>query len=561
MGYSFDRRSLALLALVAASGCAPGESIAPGAVFRDVTAELGLSPPEGPPPDGAYHLPEIMAGGVGLFDHDLDGDLDLLHVRAPLPGSEGASVSNRLYRQEADGRFADVTDEAGLTEPGYGQGMAIGDVENDGDPDVYIANYGPDEFYLNDGDGTFTRSTGNAGFQGSMWSTAASFFDYDGDGFLDLYVTHYVGLDPEKKCADPRDRLEYCGPWAYTGRPDTLYRNNGDRTFKDVTAEAGIVLPDHGARATGLGVLCTDFTGDGRPDIFVANDLQCDNLWVNQGDGTFTEEGILRGVATDEFGHPEASMGVTAGDADGDGILDIFVTHLWGEHNRLFLGGRGLQFDDYTVESELARYDLERTGWGCCFFDFDNDGDQDLAVANGGVRRRPPLAGAPEGMWREYVETNQLFENDGSGRFLQVGDKAGSFASNLEVSRGLAFGDIDEDGDVDMIVSSIGNNLRVFRNEAPAPGHHWLLVRALTKGRDALGAQVRVTAGDRERCSPVLPAASYLSSNDPRAHFGLGPIDAIDAIVVLWPDGERERFPGSDVDRVITVRQGEGLGP
>lgn len=559
--YSIERRGLAFLTLAGASGCAEQERLASVALFQDITAELGLPCPENPPPDGAYHLPEVMAGGVGLFDYDGDGDLDLLHVRAPLPGSEGVTISNRLYRQEGHERFTDVTDEAGLTEPGYGQGMAIGDVDNDGDSDVYITNYGPDQFYLNDGDGTFTRATESAGFRGARWSTAASFFDYDGDGFLDLYLAHYLRFDPEKRCSDPRDRLEYCGPWAFSGVPDKLYRNKGDRTFEDVTAEAGIVLPENGARATGLGVLCTDFTGDGLPDVFVANDLQCNNLWVNQGDGTFSEEAILRGVATDEYGHAEAGMGVTAGDANGDGILDIFVTHLFGENNRLFLGGPCIQFDDGTAESQLSRYDLERTGWGCGFFDFDNDGDQDLAVANGGVRRRPQLAGAPEGMWREYAEPNQLFENDGSGRFLPTDEKAGSFASNVELSRGLAFGDIDEDGDIDMVVSRVGNGLRVFRNDAPAPGNHWLLVRALTEGRDALGAQVWVTMGDKKRCSPVLAGTSYLSSSDPRAHFGLGPIDAIDAVVVLWPNGERERFPATEVGRMITVRQGEGEEP
>ncbi len=559
--YSIERRSLAFLTLAGASGCAEQERVASVALFQDITAELGLPCPESPPPDGAYHLPEVMAGGVGLFDYDGDEDLDLLHVCTPLPGEESATISNRLYRQEANGSFADVTDEAGLTEPGYGQGLAIGDVENDGDSDVYITNYGPDQFYLNDGDGTFTRATESAGFRGHRWSSGASFFDYDGDGFLDLYLAHYLRFDHEKRCADPRDRLEYCGPWAFSGVPDKLYRNNGDGTFEDVTVEAGTVLPEKGARATGLGVVCTDFTADGLPDVFVANDAQCNNLWVNRGDGTFSEEAILRGVATDEYGHPEAGMGVAAGDANGDGALDIFVTHLWGENNRLYLGGQQFQFGDGTVDSELSRYDLERTGWGCGFFDFDNDGDQDLAVANGAIKRRPPLAGAPKGMWSEYAEHNQLFENDGSGRFLLADEKAGSFASNVEMSRGLAFGDLDEDGGVDMVVSTVGNGLRVFRNKAPAPGNHWVRVRALTEGRDALGAQVWVTAGDKKRCNLVLAGASYLSSHDPRAHFGLGSIDAIDALVVLWPNGERERFPTIGVDRTITVRQGEGGEP
>jgi hypothetical protein len=534
--------------------CAPSGSGA--ALFEDVTAELGLPYPEEPPADGAYYLPEMMQGGLGLFDYDGDGDLDLLHVRAPLPGGDGTSISNRLYRQEEDGRFVDVTREAGLERRGFGQGLAIGDVDNDGDPDVYITNYGPDDFYLNDGDGSFTRATERAGFSGNRWSTAAAFIDYDGDGFQDLFLVHYVKFDPTRRCADPRDRREYCGPWTYRGRPDKLYRNRGDGTFEDVTAAAGIVLPEQGTRSTGLGTVCTDLTGDGLPDFFVANDLQSNQLWVNRGDGTFSEEGLLRGVATNEYGHPEASMGVTAGDVNGDGELDVFMTHLWQENNRLFLGGA--QFADASVESKLALHDLERTGWGCGFFDFDHDGDLDLAVANGGVRRRPPIDGGPSGMWAEYAEPNQLFENDGAGGFVLADELAGSFASDVEVSRGLALGDLDEDGDLDLIVSGIDNTLHVFRNNAPAEGTHWAMVRALTRGRDALGAQVRIRAGALELCTPVLPASSYLSSCDPRAHFGLGANETIDSIEVLWPDGSREEFGSAEVDRVITVRQGEG---
>jgi hypothetical protein len=557
VGSAPHRRCALLLALFMAGACAGGASSA-RAVLVEITDEAGIPLPSLPPPDGTYHMPEVTAGGVGFFDFDGDGDLDLLHVRTPLPGGDGASIENRLYRQESLGRFVDITREAGLAEPGYGQGMAIGDVENDGDPDVYVTNYGPDHFFRNDGNGTFTRATQEAGLQDPKWSTGAAFLDYDADGFLDLYVAHYLRYDPEKICLDPRDRQEYCGPLAFAGAPDRLHHNRGDGTFSDVTERAGIVLPENGARATSMGVLCTDLTGDGRQDVFVANDAQCNNLWVNQGDGTFREEAILRGLATDPFGHVEAGMGIATGDADGDGAPDLFVTHLWGENNRLFLGGNPLQYVDGTAASRLSEHDLERTAWGCAFFDLDHDGDQDLALTNGAVKRRPPLPGAPAGMWSEYAEPNQLLENDGTGRFELFDERAGTFASRVEVNRGLALGDVDGDGDLDLALCTVGNALRLFRNVAPPRGAHWVMVRALTRGRDALGAQMWVEAGGRRRFGAVLAGSSYLSSNDPRAHFGLGPLDALDAIEVLWPDGRRERFPAAGVDRVITLRQGEG---
>ncbi len=553
--------ALSSLPSLGLAGCGPGQGSGPPPLFEDVTSELGLPAAAETWPDGTYSTPEIMQGGVGLFDCDEDGDLDLCHVRVPPPRATEKRISNRMYRQESDGRFADVTEEAGLAEAGFGQGLAVGDTENDGDLDLYITNYGPDSFFANGGEGRFANVTERAGFRDDWWSTSAAFGDYDADGFLDLYVAHYLRFDPGKRCTDPSDREEYCGPRAFNGAPDTLYRNEGNGTFSDRTQEAGIVLPQQGARATGLGVVFTDLTQDGRPDVFVANDAQANQLWVNRGDGTFADEGILRGVAFDQQGRPEANMGIAVGDVDRDGLLDLLVTHLWQENNRLYLGTRGPLFRDFTVGSGLSRHDLERTGFGCGFFDFDHDADLDLALVNGAVRRRPPLPGAPRGFWADYAEPNELFENDGSGVFTLVDEKAGSFASEVEVSRGLAFGDLDSDGDVDMVVSNADNSLRAYRNDAPTAGCHWLQVRVLTRGRDALGAQIRLRAGGREFLGLALSAYSYCSASDPRAHFGLGPTAVIDEIAVLWPDGTRETFPGTAVDRGITLRQGEGRKP
>lgn len=527
-------------------------------LLRDVTGELGLPDDEVRWPEGTFFMPEVMPGGIGWLDADGDGDLDLLQVRVPPPEQRESGITQRYYRHEANGRFVEASDEAGLVERSYGQGLAIGDADNDGDLELYVTNYGPDLFYINDGHGRFTNATRRAGIRGEAWSTAAAFCDYDADGFQDLYVVHYVRYDEGKRCTDPSDRPEYCGPRSFNGTPDTLYKNNGDGTFRDVSEAAGIVLPQEGARATGLGIAFTDFTKDGLADVFVANDAQANQLWVNKGNGRFADEGIPRGVAFDPNGRTEANMGVAPGDVNGDGQLDVYVTHMWEEYSRLYLGTEGLLFRDATVRSGLTRYGLERTGFGCGFFDFDHDGDQDLAVANGAVRKRPPLPGAPAGFWGEYAEPNQLFENDGQGKLTLVDDKAGDFAARKEVARALAFGDLDADGDLDLALTKIDNSLRVFRNDAPAAGTHWALVRALTHGRDALGAQVRLRAGEREFLGLVLAAYSYGSSSDPRAHFGLGPRATIDELVVHWTDGTRESFAGGPADREIVVRQGEG---
>ena len=553
---------LALSTLFLTTGCGLDQRRQSRAVFVDVTANLGLPVADPNWLDGTYFLPEITQGGVGLFDCDGDGVLELLHVRVPPPGGPERTISNRFYRRDAravEGRFQDVTAQAGLTEPGFGQGLAVGDTDNDGDLEVLVTNYGPDVFYLNAGDGRFTNATAESGLVEDGWSIAAAFCDYDADGFQDLYVAHYQRFDAGKVCTDSSSRRDYCGP--IIGDMDILFHNRGDGTFADVTRKAGIVLPQRGARATGLGVAFLDLTRDGRPDVFVANDAQANQLWVNQGDGTFLDQGVQRGVAFNRDGRAEANMGVAVGDVDGDGFLDLLVTHLWGENNRLYLGSELPVFRDYTIESQLSRTDLERTGFGDGFFDFDLDGDQDLAVVNGGVHRRPPLPGAPPGFWADYAEPNQLYENDGAAHFTLVDDKAGSFAAEVEVSRALAFGDLDSDGDLDLVLSTVDNSLRAYRNDAPPEGSHWLMVRAVTRGRDALGAQIRLRAGGREFLGLALAAYSYGASNDPRAHFGLGPVAAIDAITVLWPDGQSESFPGTEVDRVLTLRQGEGRSP
>ena len=524
-------------------------------LFTEITKDAGLESPGGWP-DGTFFLPEITGGGIALLDYDNDDDLDLLQVRLPRPDRRDDPAPDRLYQQQPDGRFLDVTEGSGLDSAGYGQGLAVGDTDNDGDLDVYVSNLGPDAFFINNGDGTFTDVTDAAGFSGDDWSTSATFCDYDGDGHLDLYVAHYLRYEYKGGCKVAF--LDYCGPRQFDGVPDQLYRNNGDGTFSDETEAAGIRLPDGGKLARGLGVVCADLTGDGWDDIFVANDGEANQLWVNQGDGTFAEEGIMRGVAVNRDGTTEASMGVAVGDVSRNGFFDLFLTHLWQETNTLY-GGAGPLFNDNTLEAGLAEDGRPMTGFGCGFFDYDNDGDLDLAMVNGRVYRNDVLPGASlSEFWNLYAEPNFLYENDGTGRFRNVSDRARSFAGRLEVSRGLAFGDIDNDGDVDLALTNVDNSVRLFRNDAPRPGSHWLRVRALTAGRDAVGARVVVVAGGDELAHLVLLGYSYVSSSDPRVHFGLGSVDRVDAVEVLWPDGARERFPGSEADRELRLVQGTG---
>ncbi len=531
-------------------------------LFTEVTSVLGFAQTEAPWPAGTHALPEIIGSGVALFDYDNDTALDVLHIRFPPPGSTDAPASNRLFRQQSDGTFTDVTEAAGIGDAGYGQGVAIGDVDNDGDADVYVTNYGPDAFYRNNGDGTF--SLVEVGTLNEAWGTSATFGDYNRDGYLDLYVANYVQYDPASVCRGKHSAPDYCNPQVFDAAPDRLFQNRGDGTFIDVTQETGIAaMPGRG-----LGVVCLDLTGDGWVDFYVANDGEANQLWVNQTDGTFAEEAIVRGLAFNTYGQPEGSMGIAVGDVNGDMRVDLFATHLSGETNTLYTASPYTVFVDITEVAGFAGRDLLFTGFGCGFLDFDNDTDLDIALVNGRVKRGAILEGANVGeFWNFYAEPNLLFQNSEIGHektaasitFNDVSSRAPDFTEQIEVSRGMAFGDIDRDGDVDMLVSSLDNRIRLFRNDTPPSENRWLFVRAITQNRDALGAQVTLRAGSRALMGYVLPGTSYLSSNAPIVHFGLGTIDAVDAIEVSWTDGSREKFPGTAANRHVTVHQGKGV--
>ncbi len=524
--------------------------------FADVTSKVGLDfvHDAGPAP-GQYPLPQIMGSGCALFDFNGDGRLDVFLVHNG--GPKGAA--NKLYRQTADGRFEDVSAGSGLDFAGYNMGVAIGDVNNDGWPDVLVTQYGGIKLFLNNGNGTFTDVTDEAGLKNPLWATSACFFDYDRDGWLDLVVVNYVDFDPSWPCASPTGEPEYCPPGSFKGTASKLFHNKGAAgkvRFEDVSIASGIgTIP-----GPGLGVVCADFTGDGWPDVFVANDGAANRLWVNQKDGTFTEEAVQRGLAFNAMGQTEAGMGVALGDVDGDGLEDLFVTHLDMERNTLWRQEDPGHFRDTTISSGLGRPHRRATGFGTLLGDFNQDGALDAVVVNGRVSR-----GAPEGadelgpFWGRYAQLNQLFANDGRGQFRDQSPANPALCGRPNVGRGLAVGDCNGDGALDLLVTSVAGRARLYHNVA-APRGHWLLVRAYDPRlhRDALGATVRVKAGGRQWVRTVSAGGSYLCSSDPRAHFGFGQASRVDAIEVTWPDGSREVFPGCAADQSVPVDKGKG---
>jgi len=530
--------------------------------FTDATRDAGIDFIHESGGTGGFLMPEIMGAGNALLDFDGDGDLDLYLVNGhgdPASGGGGGddpSVTNHLLRQDPGGAFTDVTATSGLGDHGYGMGAAVGDIDNDGDPDVYVSNLGADRLYRNDG-GTFTDITDAAGIDVPNWSCSAVFLDYDDDGWLDLFVTQYVAFDPRRKCFDRAGRPDYCGPKSFPALPDVLLHNNGDGTFTDVSTRSGI----GSLAAAGLGVVAEDFDDDGRVDVYVANDAYPNHLWLNRGDGSFRDEAIARGCAYNLHGQAEAGMGVVAADLMGHGDADLFVTHLGLESNTLYRDlGRGAAFVDDTGVSGLGASSLRWTGFGTAAFDVELDGDLDLAVANGRVNRGDPLPGATGGeLWSMFMEPNLFYLNDGAGHFETADALAPALCSALEITRAMSIGDVDGDGDVDLLLSNVEGPARLLLNVAPRAGH-WLAVRAVDPdlGRDAIGARVEVTCGPSTQRRTISAGGSYLSSKEPVAHFGLGAATAVDTLTVRWPGGARETFPVAGVDRVITVTRGRG---
>ncbi|MCH7813156.1 MAG: CRTAC1 family protein [Planctomycetes bacterium] len=569
---------------VTCGGCRRDEPTGPGAadhspstaatktvpVFTDVTEQAGLDFYHFIGATGRYYFPEIMGSGCALFDYDNDGDLDLYAVQGAMlePGKtiEEATFAfrgsgqprNRLFRNDLEAgalHFTDVTEAAGVGHGGYGMGCTVGDYDNDGFTDLYVTNVGANVLYHNNGDGTFSDVTAAAKVDDPRWSTSAAFADLNGDGLLDLYVVNYVDwrLEIDRACYSATGARDYCSPLTYKPASDSLFIQRSKGRFENVTAAAGIDRD----RGNGLGVVCADFNGDGRMDIYVANDGGANFLWINGGDGTFKDQALLSGAAVNDDGMPEAGMGVTAQDFDGDGDADLFLTHLKGETNTLYVNDGGGIFHDATIEFALATDSRPVTGFGVRWFDYDNDGLLDLFSANGAVYYLDAQAGDAY----PYKQPNQLFHQTDGGRFENVSARSGPVFSVSEVSRGAAFGDLDNDGDVDVaVLNQNGGPLRLLRNEVGSR-QHWLTLQLVgrTSNRSAIGARVALTLpGGRTLWRRVSADGSYCSANDLRVHFGLGETNEVAELVVHWPGGRKEKWPSPTVDTQVRLVEGEG---
>jgi enediyne biosynthesis protein E4 len=578
------RFQLHLLFCVAFSGCAPSSqpapsagagnptSIPPGEWFVDRAEEVGLNFTHFNGMSGRLYYAEIIGSGAALFDYDNDGDLDvylaqgqMLGAGKPLMAPPGPlPLKGRLYRNDlsagADGarhlRFTDVTDASAIRSLGYGMGAAAGDFDNDGCIDLYLTNLGSNQLFHNNCNGTFSDVSKESGTNDPSWSVSAAFVDIDRDGWLDLFVGNYLDwrVESNTPCFSPSGRPDYCSPNVYRPVPSRLYRNNRNGTFIDVTAASGI------GREFGpaLGVATADFNGDRWIDIYVANDGQPNQLWINQHDGTFKNTGLLSGTAMNARGKPKAGMGIDAGDVDNDGDEDLIVTNLKGEGYDLYVNdGSGL-FEDQGERSGFGFGSFAYTGFGTAWIDIDNDGWLDTLVVNGAVQTIEALRAANDPFPLHQMKL--LFLNLGNGRFDDVTRKAGAAFQLSEVGRGAAFGDIDNDGDVDVLVANNGGRVRLLVNEI-GNRHHWVGLRFVGKmtDRDMVGARAAISRDSglmlwrRARAD-----GSYASANDPRVVVGLDSSSKPPRVRVIWPDGATEEWAGVPIDRYTTLKEGTG---
>jgi len=536
-------------------------------IFDEVAAQTGLNFRHYNGMAGKFYLPEIMGSGAALFDYDNDGDLDVFLVQGGVlePGDKPASTlfpwkeseppRGRLFRNDLQTgklRFTDVTQKSRINATGYGMGVAAGDINNDGWTDLYVTNLGSNEMYLNKGDGTFDEVTKKSATDDPRWTTSASFLDYDRDGWLDLMIVNYAEFTPANSpnCYAPTSARDYCTPRVFRAPGNRLFHNQRDGTFADVTVAAGIDKEF----GHGLGVVTADFDDDGWTDIYVANDGDPNQLWINQKNGTFKNEALLAGAAVNRDGKTEAGMGVDAGDFDNSGSDDIFITHLMEETNTLFTNAGGAVFEDRTREAGLGMPGRRFTGFGTLFFDYDNDGWLDLLVVNGAVQLLPELM--RKGDPYPLGQPKQLFHNTGNGRYVEVIDQAGASFPLLEVGRGAAFGDIDNDGDTDVLVTNNNGPVRLLLNQL-GNRNHWLGLRIVDKnGRDALGARVEIVVKKNQVLRRrVRSDGSYLSANDPRVLAGLDNSTQVETVRVRWPDGSAGELKAPQVDRYVTIKQ------
>jgi len=535
--------------------------------FVDIARQAGMvfQHTNGASPE--KHLVETMGSGGLFFDYDGDGWIDVFLVDGGSFADPATArrARHRLYHNRGNGTFEDVTDRSaiqhqpgrsgGSSDPPYGMGACAGDVDGDGWPDLYITNFGPNTLYRNRGDGTFVDMTSSAHVGGdARWGASCAFADLDGDGDLDLWVTNYVDADRHHSpvCREGTDERFYCHPLKFDPLPNTVYRNDGNGVFTDVSAESGVGR----LRSNGMGVVIVDVDDDGKPDVFVANDSLPNFLFHNTGGMRFTEIGLAAGVAVATDGTARAGMGIDAADYDGDGRLDLVITNLDFQMHTVSRGLDRLLFANATLESGIGLPTLPFVGFGVSFLDFDNDAQLDIALVNGHVLDNAPRfrSGAT------YAQRKLLFRNTTLRRFAEVGRSTGAAFSALKVGRGLAVGDIDNDGDLDLLVTNNGQAAELLRNDGGNRGNALVLRLVGSRAnRDAIGARVRVTTGSRTQRRDVKAGSSYLSQNDVRVHVGLGSAAMADQVEVKWPDGRIETIRNVQANQLITLREGEGL--
>jgi enediyne biosynthesis protein E4 len=547
---------LVLAALTALAGSQQPDSAA--ALYRDIAREAGVTFRHHAAPEKKF-IVESMSGGVAMFDYDNDGRVDLYFVDSLTveTAARPEAARSALYRNLGRGRFEDVTDKAGVGHPGWGMGACTADVDGDGWTDLYVTALGGNHLYRNNHDGTFTDVTERAGVRVGGWSAGCGFGDYDHDGRVDLFVSRYVKIDlahlpqfGKDKTCEYRGIAVQCGPRGLEGEGDFLFHNDGDGRFTDVSVKAGVSDP---RGYFGLGVAWFDFNDDGWLDLYVANDSTANFLYVNQKDGTFKEQAFPLGVAVSEDGAEQGSMGVAVGDYDHSGRFSLFVTNFSEEYNALYRN-EGDHFTDASFRSRTAASSLPFVGWGDAFLDFDNDTWPDIIAVNGHVY--PQLDKVRLGASAGYRQRKLLYRNRGDGTFDEVAARYGPALTEDRVSRGLAIGDLDDDGGIDVVINDLDGAPQILHNELAGRGG-WLIVKlqGAAPNTDAIGAVIAVTAGGVRQRALVQSGTSYLSQNDMRQHFGLGAASTVDAIEVRWPDGTTTRQTQVKANQVLTIRQ------
>ena len=525
--------------------------------FTDVTEEAGIDFSHVNGANGRKYIIETVGAGGAFLDADGDGKLDIYLINgAEVPGTPSPETKrNALYLNRGGTRFVDVTGAARVGDTSYGMGCAAADIDNDGDLDLFLSNFGPDVLYRNEGnwpDGHFIDITETAGVGDGRWSTSSAFADVDADGLVDLYVATYTSFtyDTHRLCSEGGSGLQlYCGPEAYDGVPNILYRNRGNGRFEDITEEAGL-FTDEGKD---LGVVFGDVDGDGDPDLYVANDRTTNQLFVNDGQGRFEEMGFLAGAAFNEDGEVEAGMGVDMGDIDNDGLPDLFVTNFQWETNTLYHNLGDGMFMDETYTAGLGMGSIARLSWGTRIVDLDNDGDRDIIVAAGHLE-----SDVEQTESTTFPQRNQLYLNDGTGRFVEHKEVEGTALAVRKVSRGAATGDYDDDGDLDVLVTNCAGTPTLLRNDG-GNENNWLSVRleGTVSNRAAIGAKVEVVSGDLRQVDEVRAGSSYLSQSDLRLFFGLGSRERVDRLKVMWPSGLVEVREGIPVNGEVTLIEAE----